>query len=321
MRCLTLKDLPPPPMGKSGWPWTVDIPKLPEAMPDGEPWPKISIVTPSFNQGQFIEETIRSVLLQGYPNLEYLIVDGGSSDQTVSIIKKYEDCLCWWVSERDGGQSNAINKGFSRATGEIIAWLNSDDTYEADIFSKVAIYFSKNLQTGVISGRCKLWYGDPNDPINQPSPLRSYKDFLMVGSNWMRQKLILQPEAFFRRDAFLKFGPLREDLYYCLDAALWMAMARGGVVFDSINEHWANLRMHRHQKTADLGRAYSELTCTAWNYLLRDWVREDLDVKYIANDIFGAMAEIQEDCMAKLHNIRGSTSFRLARVFTKIKFW
>ena len=102
-------------------------------MPDGRSWPKISIVTPSYNQGEFLEETIRAVLLQNYPNLEYFIMDGGSTDNSVEIIKTYKPWLTYWVSEKDKGQADAINKGFERVTGDILAWLNSDDTYEPDI--------------------------------------------------------------------------------------------------------------------------------------------------------------------------------------------
>jgi len=111
----------PSPPGKTGWPWTEETSRLPEKMSDGRPWPRISIVTPSYNQGQFIEETIRSVLLQGYPNLEYIVIDGGSSDGSVEILQEYEQWLAYWVSERDRGQADALNKGFRRASGILSA--------------------------------------------------------------------------------------------------------------------------------------------------------------------------------------------------------
>ncbi len=127
MRCPTLADLPPPPSGKTGWPWTEECSQLPEVRRDGSSWPRISIVTPSYNQGEFIEETIRSILLQGYPDLEYFIMDGGSTDQSVEIIKKYAPWLTHWESTKDRGQAHAINKGLERATGHWFHWMNSDD--------------------------------------------------------------------------------------------------------------------------------------------------------------------------------------------------
>ncbi len=129
MRCPTLSELPSPPPGKTGWPWTKETPQLPDRMPDGRAWPQITIVTPSYNQGQFIEETIRSVLLQGYPNLQYMVIDGGSTDASAQIIQKYTPWLDYWVSEADRGQAHAINKGLERATGMVAAYLNSDDIY------------------------------------------------------------------------------------------------------------------------------------------------------------------------------------------------
>lgn len=129
MRCPSVTQLPPAPLGRTGWPWTEDTACLRSTGPNGKPWPQISIITPSYNQGKFIEETIRSILLQGYPNLEYIIIDGGSNDDSVEIIKKYEPWLKYWVSERDKGQSHAINKGLRHATGEFVAYQNSDDVY------------------------------------------------------------------------------------------------------------------------------------------------------------------------------------------------
>src|ERR1700747_491647 len=127
MRCPQLNDLPEPPPGKKGWPWTEESTALPSS--DEQQGPRITVVTPSFNQGTFLEETIRSVLLQGYPDLEYIVLDGGSTDNSVDILRNYDRQLTNWVSERDRGQTHAINKGLARATGDIAAYLNSDDLY------------------------------------------------------------------------------------------------------------------------------------------------------------------------------------------------
>src|SRR5262245_25235628 len=138
MRCPALAELPPAPPGKSGWPWTIESSRLPVRRADGSAWPKVTIVTPSFNQGQFIEETIRSILLQGYPDLEYMVIDGGSTDDSVEIIRKYERWLNYWATENDRGQAHAINKAISRATGEIFNWINSDDPLLPSALSTIA---------------------------------------------------------------------------------------------------------------------------------------------------------------------------------------
>jgi glycosyltransferase involved in cell wall biosynthesis len=140
----TLADLPPPPPTKTGWPWTVEGPMLAPVRVDGTPWPRISVVTPSYNQGQFIEETIRSVLLQGYPDLEYIIIDGGSTDGSLEIIKQYEPWLTYWVSERDRGQAHAINKGLARCTGQIFNWINSDDVLAPNALSTLGELFGNH---------------------------------------------------------------------------------------------------------------------------------------------------------------------------------
>ena len=139
MRCPTLAELPPPPPGKTGWPWTEECPQLPDAMPDGRPWPRISIVTPSFNQGEYIEETIRSILLQGYPDLEYIVMDGGSTDGAVDVIERYERWLASWRSQPDGAQTQAINAGLARASGELFHFINSDDVLEPEALKAVAL--------------------------------------------------------------------------------------------------------------------------------------------------------------------------------------
>ncbi len=119
-------------------------------------FPKVSIITPSFNQGQFLEDSIRSVLEQDYPNLEYIIVDGGSKDQSVEIIKKYQDHLTWWISEKDKGHADALNKGFSHATGEILAWLNSDDIYFPNAVSEAVSILRSHPEVGMVYGDADL---------------------------------------------------------------------------------------------------------------------------------------------------------------------
>ena len=217
MRCPTPTDLTSPLSGRVGWPWTEESRHLPETMPDGSSWPRVSIVTPSYNQGQSIEETIRSVLLQGYPNLEYIIVDGGSTDGSVEMIRQYEPWLANWVSEPDEGQSDAINKGFRRATGEVQAWLNSDDIYlpgavraavefladypRVALVHGGAIYLS---DSGMISrGRGRVF--DPSRPC---------------------ETIIPQPAAFFRKSAFEAVGGLDLSLHYRMDLDLWIRIAR-----------------------------------------------------------------------------------------------
>lgn len=152
MRCPTVAELPPPPPGKTGWPWTVGTRPLTEADSDYESWPRVGIVTPSLDQAQFLEETIRSVLLQGYPDLEYIIMDGGSNDGSVDIIRKYEPWLAHWVSEADEGQTQAINRGWSRASGRLLAYINSDDSYLPGAVATAARASSSSPPAGLIYG-------------------------------------------------------------------------------------------------------------------------------------------------------------------------
>ncbi len=142
MRCPRISELPDPPQGKTGWPWTAEGEQLPDLMPDGKPWPFISVVTPSFNQADYLEATIRSILLQGYPNLEYILADGGSTDGSLEIIYKYAPWLTHWESNPDGGHMAAIQKGFQTSSGQVLAWLNSDDMLFPWTFRTVAGVFS-----------------------------------------------------------------------------------------------------------------------------------------------------------------------------------
>jgi len=210
MRCPSLAKIPAPPHGKTGWPWTEESQQLSQSMPDGRPWPTISIVTPSFNQSHFIEEAIRSVLLQGYPNLEYIILDGGSTDKTVEIIQRYEGWLSHWVSEKDKGQAEAINKGWSRSGGQIFGWLNSDDVYASDAFGAVAEAWCR-------AGRPGMAYGDALSTDVSLNPFKK-KNMNSYSLNVMLLgKRMPQPAVFISKDLFSTLGPLNESLYYSLD--------------------------------------------------------------------------------------------------------
>jgi len=249
MCCPTLTELPPPPPNKTGWPWTEETPALPPTMPDGSPWLKISIVTPSFNQAQFIEETIRSVLRQGYPNLEYIIIDGGSTDGSVDIIKKYEPWLSYWISEKDRGQSYAINKGLSQSTGELLAYINSDDYYLPGTFNYAASQY-KLHRFQFLAGDC--FYVDENNEILNVARgrLSCLVEFLDL-STYEISPGITQPGVFWTRSVYRAIGEFREDLYYNMDYEYWLRALYHGFKIQYSDHEFAFSRMHSGQKTAN----------------------------------------------------------------------
>jgi len=210
-----LESLPTPPVGRSGWPWDDATPAVTLQMEDGKHWPKISIVIPSYNQGQYIEETIRSILLQGYPNLEIHIMDGGSKDMTVGIIEKYSPWLSSWVSEKDEGQSDAINKGFGRCSGEIFNWLCSDDFLMKGTLQTVARRFCEKPRIDVIAGACIFQYDD--EPERSGVWKVEWKDWNLAPYSGV----IYQPSCFFRRALVSRLNLVRTDLNYCMDRELW----------------------------------------------------------------------------------------------------
>lgn len=207
-------------------------------------YPKISIITPSFNQGQYIEETIQSVLKQNYPNLEYIIIDGGSTDTTVEIIKRYEKQVAYWVSEKDRGQSHAINKGLAMVSGEIVNWLNSDDLFEPGSLFKVAEAFMKS-KTEVIVGRCVMFSESSDKELLLDSGKVSFYSMLRF---WRNHFCPPQPAIFFKRSLLERVGILNEDLHYGMDLDLWLRMAHNSS-FYSIPEVLARYRVHGLSKT------------------------------------------------------------------------
>ena len=245
MRCPTLKELPPPPPGKTGWPWTEESPQLPDTMPDGRTWPKVTIVTPSYNQGQFIEETIRSVLLQGYPNLEYIIIDGGSTDGSVEVIRKYEKWLTYWVSEPDRGQSDAINKGFAMAKGEILAWLNSDDLYTPGAVAEVGRAYADNPGF-IVAGAVVEFDSRTGREIRTVMPRgMSFENMVEI---WKRRFRWHQPGVFFPRSAYEQVGGMDISLEYAMDFDIICRLLRICQV-TYIEKVLARFRHHPSSKT------------------------------------------------------------------------
>jgi glycosyltransferase involved in cell wall biosynthesis len=238
----------------SRWPYTnPNARALPETMPGDIPWPKISIVTPSFNQGQYIEETILSVLNQNYPDVEHLVIDGGSTDATREVLERYRNRLAYAVSEPDKGQSQAINKGLRRASGEILAWLNSDDMLAPGALAAVAMGFATNPQADVISGVCCLYENGKivgrHITASQDGPLL-LDELLDLDGAWLAGQFFYQPEVFFSRKLWEQTGGhIDESLYYSLDYDLWVRFAEAGGTLHAIGRPLAWYRVHPDQKT------------------------------------------------------------------------
>ncbi len=242
MRCPTLDELPAPLSNKTGWPWTEQSPPLPDARPDGHPWLRLSIVTPSYNQGEFIEEAIRSVLLQGYPNLEYIVMDGGSTDNSVEIIEKYSPWLAYWVSEEDRGQSHAINKGFTLATGEIMGWLNSDDVYQKGAIGVVARELTDKEGTMLV-GASIITDG--------PDKLSGSLDFRRPAWEEMAYdaRTFPQPSTFWTYDLGALTGPVNEDLYFAMDYEFFLRMRMHTRELITVDTVLSYARTHPQQKS------------------------------------------------------------------------
>jgi glycosyltransferase involved in cell wall biosynthesis len=242
VHCAALAELPTPPAAKTGWPWTVGAPALPPLMPNGRPWPRVSVVTPSYNLAAYLEETIRSVLLQGYPDLEYIIVDGCSTDGSVEIIRRYERWLSEAVIEPDRGQSDAINKGWRRSTGGILAYLNADDSYLPGMLAAAAEAFRTTPEAGMVYATAMIidetgddlrpWRAEPFD----------LKKMLVVDN------IVPQPAAFYSIDALEDVGYVNERWHLIMDYDLAVRIgSRYRTV--CVPSTLARFRAHSHNKS------------------------------------------------------------------------
>jgi glycosyltransferase involved in cell wall biosynthesis len=205
-------------------------------------FPLVSIVTPSFNQAAFLEATIRSVLEQDYPAIEYFVMDGGSTDGSHEIIQRYANRLAGWVSEKDRGQTDAINKGFSRATGQVMAWLNSDDTYQPGTIRQAVDYLQAHAEVGMVYGDCNFINAQGSIIGRFPA---AQTDFHRLQEGYVH---IPQQSAFWRADLWRKVGPLDPTFYFAMDYDLWVRLARiSRLVYNPVT--WANFRLHGSGKT------------------------------------------------------------------------
>lgn len=246
---LTLQDLPTPPEDKTGWPWTEQTEVFPDKMPDGSDWPRISIVTPSYNQGQFIEETIRSILLQGYPNLEYIIIDGGSNDNSVEIIKKYEHYLSYWISESDRGQSHAINKGWEKCTGNYLAWMNSDDCYLANALRDVVKIFLE-CKCDFIYGTTYIGSSIKEKEIIEGKGIKNFKLKALLKFFYSVDYIIPSQSVFMTKSILEQIGLLDENLHYCMDLELFIRIRLANPMFYRNPKPICFYRIHNMTKTS-----------------------------------------------------------------------
>jgi len=210
-------------------------------------YPRISVVTCSYNQGSFLEDTIVSVVSQEYPDLEYIVVDGGSRDGSVEIIRKYESRLAWWVSEPDGGQSDALAKGFEKATGDILCWLCSDDMLERGALLEVGRFFLDHPDVDVV-------FGDTTQINREGAVTRRYKTFPF--SRWLllnTRNYIPQPSTFWRRQVYERVGGIDRSIDVAMDTDLWLRLSEVAR-FQHVPRYWSRMRMYPEIKSRALWR-------------------------------------------------------------------
>jgi glycosyltransferase involved in cell wall biosynthesis len=204
--------------------------------------PFVSIVTPSYNQAKYLERTILSVLNQDYENIEYIVMDGGSDDGSLEILKKYENRLTYWESKKDKGQTDAINKGFAKAKGQILAWLNSDDTYQPGAISEMVEFMVNHPEVGLVYGDCNFINAD-EEVIGKFNAAQT--DYARLTRGYVH---IPQQAAFWRANLWQQVGPLDDSIYFAMDYDLWLRLAEiSKIVY--LPRLWANFRLHGDAKT------------------------------------------------------------------------
>ncbi|MEL6942335.1 MAG: glycosyltransferase family 2 protein [Bacteroidota bacterium] len=333
-----LEELPNVDPTISAWPWTEETdPCIYQA---DIQYPKISIVTPSLNQAIFLEQTIRSVLLQNYPNLEYIIIDGGSTDGSLEIIKKYEPWLTYWISEEDEGQAQAINKGLKHCTGIVFNWLNSDDWYLPNVLEAIGRIFAQNLNLQAFCGQQYIQFHDGEIILSPPSPVEKTLEATLSLTH------INQPATFFHLHTLQTLLPLREDFHYLFDAEIWLRfLLKYGQKYIHSNKLIINyFRIHKdsktYQKNADFNREKLyllralALSCGIYEWM-PNHILNNLELERRLKEIFGNIqtqlldeVKLQKNLLYRCFKERfGARDFQYCRsilrkiVFFKMNNW
>jgi hypothetical protein len=293
----SLASLPQPPAGRTGWPWTEQSLRLPERTPTGGAWPRLTIVTPSLNQGPFIEASIRSILLQGYPDLEYFVIDGGSSDGTREIIAKYAPWIDFAISEPDRGQSSAINRGLRMGSGSHATWINSDDMLcQNALFN---LFSHHVLADHVIAvGDCVVIDASGSFLQQHRGAVHSFRDLVRVREVWQGGGYLCQPEMLFPLALALQVGGLNENDHYSMDYRLWGELLLAGASLHYTGTPFGVFRRHQGQKTEDTPTQVGSTLDAAESLIERS---------------HGLSSEEKEELLADLRKYRGAYSEMLWR--------
>jgi glycosyltransferase involved in cell wall biosynthesis len=265
------------------------------------PQPLVSIVTPSYNQASFLETTIRSVLEQDYPSLEYFVMDGGSTDGSVELIRKYADRLSGWVSEKDRGQGDAINKGLIGAKGQIVAWLNSDDYYLPKAISSAVKVFEQNPDAALV-------YGDMQavDQNGQTLNVLRYSQYSL--EDLLCFQIIGQPAVFFRKEAYEQAGGLDVSFHYMLDHLLWIRIARESKIV-YVPQTWAAARFHPQAKNRNLAVEFPKEA-----FRILDWTKDEPGLSE-------TLARVQKRSLAAAHRVNARYQLDAGQPGQSLRAW